>query len=89
MRRKTKMCHGASVWGNWVIGARERLTVRWLGAPTFSTNADFKHPGAETVTSWHTEARVGGVVFGAHEDVIRGCKAVCLNPFHLHVFHIG
>lgn len=56
---------------------------------TFSANADFKHPGAETVSSWHTEALVCGVVFGTHEDVSRGCEAVGLNAFHLHVFHIG
>lgn len=56
---------------------------------TFSTNADFKHPGAETVSSWHTEALVGGVVFGTHEDVTGGCEAIGLNAFHLHVFHIG
>lgn len=56
---------------------------------TFSTNADFKHPGAETVSSWHTEALVSGVVFGAHEDVTGGCEAVCLDAFHLHIFHIG
>lgn len=56
---------------------------------TFSTNADFKHPGAETVSSWHTEALVSGVVFGTHEYVPRGCEAVRLDAFHLHVFHIG
>ncbi len=56
---------------------------------TFSTNADFKHPGAETVPSWHTEALVSGVVFRAHEYITRGCKAVRLDAFHLHVFHIG
>lgn len=56
---------------------------------TFSTNADFKHPGAETVSSWHTEALVSGVVFWTHEYVTRGCEAVRLDAFHLHVFHIG
>lgn len=59
------------------------------GVPTFSTNADFKHPGAETVSSWHTEAGVGGVVVGTHEDVTRGCKAVRLDAFHVHILHVG
>lgn len=56
---------------------------------TFSTNADFKHPGAETVSSWHAEALISGVVFGAHEDVTGRCEAVRLDAFDLHVFHIG
>lgn len=57
--------------------------------PTFSTNADFKHPGAETVSSWHTEAGVGGVVFGTHKDITRGCEAVRLDAFHVHILHVG
>ncbi len=56
---------------------------------TLSTNADFEHPGAETVSSWHTETFVCGVVFWAHEDVTRGCEAVRLDAFYLHIFNIG
>lgn len=90
------------VWrwvGNWVrlYGYRGGSRVRdgegrssKVGAvPTFSTNADFKHPGAEAVSSWHTEAGVGGVVFRTHEDVTGGREAVRLDAFHLHVLHIG
>lgn len=85
------LCHGASLksWKRrgwcWVTGGGGGR-----GRPlTFSTNADFKHPGAETVSSWHTEAFVSGVLFGAHEHVIRGCEAVRLDAFHVHVFHVG
>lgn len=56
---------------------------------TFSTNADFKHAGAKTVSSWHAEALVAGVVFGTHENVTGGCEAIRLDAFHLHVLHIG
>lgn len=58
------------------------------GAPTFTTNTDFQHPGAKTVSSWHTEALVGGVLFRAHEYVLRGREAVSLDAFHIHIFHI-
>lgn len=56
---------------------------------TFSTNTDFKHAGAETVSSRHAEALVAGVVFGTHENVTGGCEAIRLNAFHLHVLYIG
>lgn len=56
---------------------------------TFSTNADFEHPGAEAISSWHTEALISGVVFGTHEDITGRGKSVRLDAFHLHVFHIG
>lgn len=56
---------------------------------TISTNADFEHPGAETISSWHAETLISGVFFGIHEDITRGCKSVRLNAFHLYVFHIG
>lgn len=64
----------------------QRKMEQWF---TLSTNADFKHPGAETVSSWHAETLVSGVFFGIHEDIIRGCETVRLDAFHLHVFHIG
>lgn len=56
---------------------------------TFSTNADFEHPGAEAISSWHAETLISGVVFGTHEDITGRCKSVRLDAFHLHVFHIG
>lgn len=55
---------------------------------TFSTNTDFEHSGAKTISSWHTESLISGVFFGTHEDITGGCKSVCLNAFYLHVFHI-
>lgn len=56
---------------------------------TFSTNADFKHPGAEAVAGRHAEAFVGGIFLGAHEHVVGGREAVRLDAFHLHVLHVG
>lgn len=69
-------------------GEREASRV-YAASLTFSTNADFKHPGAEAVAGWHAEAFVGGIFFGAHEHVIRGRKAVRLDAFHLDVLHVG
>lgn len=56
---------------------------------TFSTNADFKHTGAETVSSRYAEALIAGVVFGTHENVTGGCEAIGLDAFNVHVLHIG
>lgn len=87
---------GGGVCHSVINGKKVRLygNAGWGGGGagqslTFSTNTDFKHPGAETVSSWHTEALVSGVVFGTHEYVVGGCEAICLDAFHLHVFHIG
>lgn len=69
-------------------GGRERSRV-YAASLTFSTNADFKHPGAEAVAGRHAEAFVSGIFRGAHENVIGGREAVRLDAFHLHIIHIG
>lgn len=70
----------------WWRGVEDRGVEQPL---TFSTNADFKHASAETVSSRHAEALVAGVVFGTHKNVTGGCEAIRLDPFHLHILHIG
>lgn len=72
----------------WVAGIWVRALGEWAAARTLSANANFEHPGAEAVSSRHAEARVGGVVFRAHEDVARRGKAERLDAFHLHVIHV-
>lgn len=69
-------------------GGRERSRV-YAASLTFSTNADFKHPGAEAVAGRHAEAFVGGIFRGAHENVVGGREAVRLDAFHLHIIHVG
>lgn len=69
-------------------GGRERSRV-YAASLTFSTNADFKHPGAEAVAGRHAEACVGGIFLGAHEHVVGGREAIRLDAFHLHVLHVG
>lgn len=72
-------------------GGRERRSDQgaYAASLTFSTNADFKHPGAEAVAGRHAEAFVGGIFLGAHEHVVGGREAVRLDAFHLHVPYVS